>query len=121
MKPPHSRQGRRRPSNEVTLKSAVAQAVGGAFPLRDVVGDHARRFHRGLAELGIAGDLALDALAFGMQQVAQAFEFRDQLLDFRERGSGDALDQRVDVVDGGLGARLERRGFRARAPAGRRR
>ena len=89
--------------------SAVAQAVGGAFPLRDVVGDHAGRFHRGLAELGVAGNLALDALAFGMQQVAQAFQFGDQVFDFRQRGSGDALDQRVDVVDGGLGARLERR------------
>ena len=49
-----------------------------------------------------------------MQEVAQAFEFGDQLLDFRKRGAGNALDQRIDVVDGGLGVRLERRGFRAR-------
>jgi hypothetical protein len=34
-----------------------------------------------------------------MQEVAQAFEFRDQFLDFGERGAGDALNQRVDVVD----------------------
>ena len=90
-------------------KSAVAKAVRGAFPLRDVVGDHAGGFHRGLAELGIAGDFALHALAFGMQQVAQAFEFGNQVLDFRERGAGDALDQRVDVVDGGFVVGLERR------------
>src|SRR5207344_3401788 len=55
-------------------ESPVAQAVGGALPLRDVVGDHAGRLHRRLAELGIAGNLALDALAFGMQQIAEAFE-----------------------------------------------
>ena len=109
-------------AGQVLAKSrlAVAQSVGGALPLRDVVGDHARRLHRGLAELGIAGDLALNALAFGMQQVAQAFEFGNQVLDFRQRGSGDALDQRVDVVDGGFGAGVERRGVRG-APRGRRR
>src|SRR4051794_4739215 len=95
-------------------RSTVAQAVGGALPLRDVVGDHARRLHRGLAELGVAGDLALDALALGMQQVAQALELRDQLLDFRKRSAGDALDQRVDVVDGGFRLRIDRRGVRAR-------
>src|ERR1043166_854383 len=48
----------------------VAQAVGGALPLRDVFRDDAGRLHRGLAELGVAGDLALHALALGMQQVA---------------------------------------------------
>src|SRR5947199_4980813 len=85
-----------RPGNEC---SPVAQAVGGALPLRDVLGDDAGRLHRGLAELGIAGDLALDALSFRMQQVAQAFQFRDEILDLSQRGSGDALDQRVDVVD----------------------
>src|ERR1700681_2040241 len=66
--------------------SAVAKAVRGAFPLRHIIGDHARGLHGRLAELGIAGDLALDALAFGMQQVAQAFEFGDQIFDFRQRG-----------------------------------
>src|SRR5437660_8985425 len=67
------------------LGSPVAQAVGGAFPLRDVLGDDAGRLHRGLAELGVAGDLALDALALGMQQVAQAFQFRDEVLDLGQR------------------------------------
>ena len=107
MKPPRSRIREAAAGQVLTSRerSAVAQPVGGAFPLRDIVGDHAGGFHRGLAELGIAGNLALNALAFGMQQVAQAFEFGDQVLDFRKRGSGDALDQRVDVVDGGLGAR----------------
>jgi len=98
-------------------ESAVAKPVRGAFPLRHIVGDYAGGFHRGLAELGIAGDFALDALAFGMQQVAQAFQFANQVFDFRERGSGDALDQRVDVVDGGLGAGLQRRGLRRSASA----
>jgi len=40
--------------------------------LRDVVGDHAGRLHRRLAELGIAGNLPLHALSLGVQQVAQA-------------------------------------------------
>ena len=91
-----------------SVRSAVAKPVGGTLPLRDVVGDHAGGLHRGLAELGIAGNLALDALAFGVQQVAQAFQFRDQFFDFRQRGAGDALDQRVDVVDGGF-AGVDRR------------
>jgi hypothetical protein len=79
------RKGRRRPSGSGrTRKSAVAKAFGGAFPLRHVIGDHPRGFHRGLAELGIAGDFALYALAFGMQQVAQALEFRNQVLDLRQ-------------------------------------
>jgi hypothetical protein len=73
--------------------SAVAKPVRGAFPLRDIVGDHARRFHGGLAELGIAGNLALYALTLGVLQVAQAFERGNQLFDFRDRSSGHALDQ----------------------------
>src|SRR3981189_519471 len=100
--------GRRR-NLASNVGSAIAEAVRGAFPLRHIIGDHARGLHGGLAELGIAGNLALDALTFGMQQVAQALEFRNQIFDFRERGSGDALDQRVDVIDGGLGVRLQRR------------
>src|SRR5262245_54086586 len=64
-KPPLSGQGVRRRCN--WRKSGVAKPVGGAFPLRDVVGDHAGGLHRGVAELGIAGNLALDALAFCMQ------------------------------------------------------
>jgi hypothetical protein len=38
----------------ISEKSAVAQAVRRALPLRDIVGDHAGRFHRRLAELGIS-------------------------------------------------------------------
>ena len=87
-------------------RSNIANVV---FPLRHGVGDHACGFHRGLAELGIAGDLALHALAFVVQKVAQGLEFGNQILDFRKRRPGDALDQRVDVVDGSLGVRLKRR------------
>src|SRR5213080_4112399 len=66
--PPPSGQERRRFFDEaVTSLSAVAKPVGGAFPLRHIVGDHAGGFHRGLAELGIAGNLALNALTFGVQ------------------------------------------------------
>ena len=121
-----TKRNRRAPSREAAgiedgaiSESAVAQAVRGAFPLIHVVGDHARRLHGGLAELGIAGNLALDALAFGMQQVAQALELGNQIFDFGERGSGDALDQRVDVVDGGFGIGLKRR-VSAAGRAGRR-
>ena len=107
----------------IDQRSAVAKTVGGAFPLRYVVGDHAGGFHRGLAELGIAGDLALDALAFGMQQVAQASSSEIRFSISGERGAGDALDQRVDVVDGSFLVRLEREvGAARRMPgAGRRR
>ena len=92
------------------------------FHWDDVVGDHAGRLHRGLAELGVARDLALDALAFGMEQVAQALELGDQILDLGKRGAGDALDQRVDVGDGGFRARIERRRIGGGAvAAGRRR
>jgi hypothetical protein len=63
--------------------SGVTQVLGGALPLRDIFGDHAGGFHRRLAELGVAGDLALDALAFGVQQVAQALKLADQMLDLR--------------------------------------
>ena len=47
-------------------RSAVAQSFRGTLPLRDIVGDHAGRFHCGLAELGIARNFALNALTFGM-------------------------------------------------------
>src|SRR5579864_6257022 len=89
-------------------RSAVAQSMRGALPLRDVVGDHAGRFHRRLAELGIARDFTLDALTFVMQQVAKALKLGNQALDFRKRRSGHALDQRVDAVDGGLGVVINR-------------
>jgi len=61
----------------LTQRSGVAQAIGGTLPLRHVLRDDAGGFHRGLAELGIAGNLALDALALGMQEVAQALELGD--------------------------------------------
>src|SRR5882762_7121429 len=84
-------EGRRRQSKaESRSGSAVAKAVRGAFPLCYIVGDHARGFHRRLAELGIAGDFALHPLALGVQQVAQAFQFGNQIFDFRERRSSDA-------------------------------
>jgi hypothetical protein len=63
---------------------AVANPVRSALPLHHIVGDHPGGLHRGLAELGVAGDFALNALAFGMQQIAQAFEFGNQVLDFRQ-------------------------------------
>src|SRR6267378_2048916 len=83
--PPSGRERRRFFDDAVASRSAVAEAVGGAFPLRHIVGDHAGGFHRGLAELGIAGDLALNALTFGVQQIAHAFEFRNQVFDLRKR------------------------------------
>lgn len=51
---------------------------GTAFPLGEVVGDHPRRFHRGLAELGEARELALNALTFAVHEAAKAIEFGDQ-------------------------------------------
>jgi hypothetical protein len=98
----------------------VAKAVRGPLPLRHIVRNQAGRLHRGLAELGIARDLTLDALAFGMQQIAQAFKFADQIFDLGERRAGDALDQRIDTVDGGLGIGFQGN-FRRRSRAARRR
>lgn len=46
------------------VSSVLARLGSRALPLRQIVGDHARRFHRGLSELGITGQLALDALTF---------------------------------------------------------
>jgi hypothetical protein len=63
--------------------SAVAQTVGGAFPQRDIVCDHAGRLHCRLAELGITRNLALHTLPFGVEQLAQALQFGNQVLDFR--------------------------------------
>src|SRR5216683_4317578 len=94
MKPPRSPRREAVDRRWFSSGSAVAKAVRGAFPLRHIIGDHARGLHRLLAELGVAGDLALDALAFGMQQVAQALELGNQIFDFRQRRSGDALEDR---------------------------
>ena len=62
---------------------------------RHAIGDDAGRLHRGLAELRIAGDLALDALALAVQQIAQAFQFAQQHDvqggSLRPRGLGDVL------------------------------
>ncbi len=74
------RRTRQRHAAVLNMRS-VTKVVGRAFPLLYIVGDHARGFHRGLAELGVAGDLTLDALTFGMQEVAQAFELGNQSFD----------------------------------------
>jgi hypothetical protein len=63
--------------------SAVAQTIGRAFPQRDIVCDHAGRLHRRLAELGITRNLALHTLPFGVEQLAEALQFGNQVLDFR--------------------------------------
>ena len=55
-----------------------------AFPLRQIVGNNPARFHRGLTELRVSGKLTLNALTFIVHQVAKAFEFADQILDFVE-------------------------------------
>jgi hypothetical protein len=77
----HGKIRRPRIERKKSRGSAVTKVVSGAFPMLYIVGDHARGFHRGLAELGIAGDLTLDALTFGMQEVAQAFELGNQSFD----------------------------------------
>src|SRR5450631_400846 len=87
-------------------RSAVALALGRAFPLRYILGDHARGLNGGLAEMGIARDFALHALALDMQPFTQALELGNQVGDLGERGSGHPLDQRIQVVDGRLAIRL---------------
>lgn len=62
--------------------SGVAHRFRRALPLRNVVRNHPGRFHRRLAELGIAGDFALHALAFVVKQFAQGFQFGNQFFDF---------------------------------------
>ena len=58
-----------------------------------------------MAQAGVAGDLAADALAFAAQHVAHALQLGDDAVDFLHRRAGDALDQRVHVLGAGLGAR----------------
>lgn len=94
------------------VESAVTANISANF-LRDVCRRSSRRLHRRWLQARLLRNHPLDALAFGVQQVAQAFELRNQLFNFRKRGPGDALDQRVDVVDGRLGVRFERSRFRA--------
>src|ERR1700737_585783 len=60
-----------------------ARAVDAALPLRHAVGDDPGRFHRRVAQVHVAGDLALDPVSFAAQEIAQPLEFGDQLLDFR--------------------------------------
>src|SRR5438552_17914096 len=65
--PPPSRLGRRRFFDEaVTSRSAVAKAVGGAFPLRHIVGNHTRGFLLDMAVLDFNDDLTLNVLIFVM-------------------------------------------------------
>ncbi len=64
--------------------SAVAKPVRCTLPLGNTVRHHTRRLHSGLAKLGVARDLPLDALTFGVEQFAQGFKFGNQVLDFRD-------------------------------------
>src|SRR5262245_57243693 len=57
--------------------SLGAGAVDGALPLRHAVGDDFGRFHRRVAQLHVAGDLALDAVALAAQEVTQPLQLRD--------------------------------------------
>ena len=47
--------------------SAITKPVGCIFPLRYIVGDQAGGLHRGVTELGIAGNFALYALTLSVQ------------------------------------------------------
>ena len=42
---------------------------------------------------GVRGDLALHALALGLQEIAYRLQFRDQVIDLLFRGAGHARDQ----------------------------
>src|SRR5665213_751873 len=75
-----------------------------AAPLRQAVGDHLHRRGRGMAEAGISGDFAGDALAFVAQHIAHRLQFEDHAVDFLHRGAGDAPDQRIEVFRDGFAA-----------------
>src|SRR5262249_3494120 len=96
-KPPRSRRERRRFHNSGSKLSAVTQTVGSALPLCNVVGDQAGRLHCRLAELRITCNLALDPLTFGVESITKSFQLADHRLDFRQRGAGNALDERVEA------------------------
>src|SRR5262249_44548759 len=72
-------------------------AVDRALPLRHAVRDDLGRFHRRVAQLHVAGDLALHPLALAAQEVAQPLQLRDQLLDFQHRRTCYTLNERIDL------------------------
>jgi len=53
------------------------------------------RRHRGLAQRGVTGDFALDAVAFAAQEVAHAAQLADHIVDLPQRCAGDALDRHI--------------------------
>ena len=77
----------------------ASRSLGCELPGRYGVGDHLGRAQRRLAQFAVAGDFALDAFAFADQEVAQVLQLDDQIVDLLQRRAGDALHQRVDVVD----------------------
>src|SRR5262249_4820455 len=74
-----------------------ARAVDRALPLRYALGDDLGRLHRRVAQLHVAGNLALDTVALAAQEVAQPLQLRDQLLDFQHRRTRYTLNQRIDL------------------------
>src|SRR5262249_16017243 len=77
--------------------SFAARAVDRALPLRHPVGDNLGRFHRRVAQLHVAGNLALHPVALAAQEVAQPLQLRDQLLDFLHRRTCYTLNERIDL------------------------
>src|SRR4029079_12035983 len=52
-----------------------------ALPLLHAFADHFHRRHRGVAEAGVAGDLAADTLAFPAKHLAHGLQFGDDAVD----------------------------------------
>src|SRR5262249_34669681 len=70
------------------------------------VRDNLHRSGRGLAEVRVGGDLALDALAFGAEQIAHGTQLIHDVVDLAQRRPGDALYQHADVFTRALRRRL---------------
>src|SRR5690348_4005173 len=83
---------------ERVRSSPVALASPGGLPLAHAVRN---QFDRGigcLTQVHVAGDLALHALAFVTQTVLHALQFENQILDFVDRRTRYALNERADSI-----------------------
>src|SRR5258705_8133232 len=82
----------------IAMLSAGAAQAAVALPVRKALGDDLGRLHRRLAQVRVFGDLALNARPFLMQQFAQLLQLADQAVDLLHRRTGNALQQRADVM-----------------------
>ncbi len=80
------------------------ESGGATLQMRHTFGDDLRGFHRGLAQLRILDDLALDPQTLALQMIAQGVEFVDQPLDILEGRARNLSKQRIGAARSDLAA-----------------